>query len=1399
MRQLFRNIPLLLSLFLILPIVSFSSPPSLRFKTIARSEGLSNSTVECILQDSKGFIWIGTRDGLNKYDGYEITVYKMNPKNANSLSDNYVRYIYEDRQNNLWIGTSNGLNLFNRHNGTFTRYKHRNNESRTLSNNQVNCIYEDNENNLFISTYGGGLNRLNRRKGTFSVIHDPMSKNVYDNFVTYIFQDSNRNLWVATEGGLKIYKNGNLHNYSLFKDPEINITVITEDRHSNLWIGTTDNGLYRFNLKMHDLKCYSHNEKDFSSISSNTIRDVLIDKKGNIWVGCTNGGLNLLLPTKNSFYRYSGNDVYNSGALLQKTVSTLYEDRQGNLWIGTHRGGVKLLTPKSQKFELFQWDKDKNSLSYNDVKAFYEDSYDNLWIGTDGGGLNKFNHMDGSFKHFRFNPYNPNSLSSDAVLDIVESPEKKLWVGTWGGGLNLLDPKTGKIKRFLNKPVDNNSISSNYITKLLKDRQGNIWVGTYYGGLNILNRQKNTFTRMTTDPKNQSSLYGNNIISLIEDLKGNLWIGTDDGGLNCYDISTNKFRHYFHNEERTPNIEVIFCDSKGRLWVGQSGLYLYNAAEDKFILYSENTVLRTVQIKGMLEDRKGNLWISTTDGLIRFNPDRCSLKRFNKEDGLQGEEFEANACLKTKYGEMYFGGLNGFNVFNPDNIIINKFKPPVYLTGLQIFNKRVTLNDPQSPLKADINFAREINLTYKQSTFSISFAALNFTSSGNNQYAYKLEGFDLDWNYIGQERKASYTNVEPGEYTFLVKAANNDGIWNDQATAIKIIISPPFWQTLWFRVLIVIIILYVAYQLFNFLKRLEMEKLEKAKKDELHQIQLQFFTNISHELRLPLTLILGRLENLVQEIPSLSTGHNFRSLVKNTNRLMNLINELMDFRKVNSQAIVLKVALSNPNLFLDEITEEFFEPAYEKNIVFRVKKAILTKDEIWFDRQILEKIILNLIHNAIKYTPAEGKIGVDLSIGNRVLPGMFKNEFIIDNGYKAKKNLIIRVFDTGIGISKDSLKLLFERYYRITESHVGSGIGLAFVKSLVTLHKGNIYVYSERNKGTEIVITIPCSREDYQECEIWKGSDSPIGARLESIVPVLDFRGQEPFVNPPIPELNQGNIKKHILVVEDNVEMRELLRERLEPYYHITEADNGADGLKKAKEEFPDLIISDIMMPTMDGIDFCKALREDIETSHVPFLFLTAKDAVQSKIEGIDSGADYYFSKPINFNYLLLTIRNIFERREKLKEHYSKDHHLEIRELVHSQVDKQFMDNLLEIVDRHIKDPNLDADMVSREIGMSKTKVYNKIKAITGSSTGEFIRTVRLKKAVEIMTNEDVLIADVMFRVGMQTQSYFSKVFKKEFGKSPTQFLQDISPDRKKKALKDNASCRINRVRKAEI
>jgi len=1361
-------------ILLLLPpatLVSQGQAPKLRFTHISNEQGLSNSTIETIFQDSRGFIWFGTRDGLNRYDGSELIVYRNIPSDTTSLSDDYIRCIYEDKQHTLWIGTINGLNRFNLGSNNFTRLKHRDRDNTSLGNNLVTSLAEDAQGSLYVGSFGGGLQRIDPVANRFTTIQDHL-------FINCLHQDRNGHLWTGTQTGLYRldtqtgFTQGSGSFVHIPNPAKTNpsgdiITAIGEDRQGDLWLGTEDDGLFLFDPVQNTHIRYSHSDKQPGSLGSNLIRCLLVDKKGQLWAGGINGGLNLFDAPARLFFHYE-NEPGNSSGLSQRTISALFEDRQGNIWIGTHRGGINIYSPGLEKFNLFRQESSPSSLGYNDVKAFCEDRDGNIWVGTDGGGLDLFSRDKRSFRHYRYDPFKDNSIGSDAVLDVMQDKKGNTWVSTWGGGLELLH-KDGTFTRYQNNPADSHSISSNFVQKTFEDYEGRLWVATYYGGLNLFDPVKKVFTRMVSDPTGKTRLTGRNIVSIMEDREGHIWIGTDDGGLNCYHQATRHFTHYFDKGEKMPDLRVLFTDNKGRFWVGQKGLYLFDPSRDSFSLYTDKAGLSEEFIKGITEDESGALWIATSNGLTQFNPDNYSFKKYNTGDGLQGLEFEANACLRTKDGEMYFGGINGFNSFYPAGIRANPFIPPVYITGFQLFNQKVRVGGQGSPLKEDISLSKEITLSYKQSTFSLSFSALNFTSPENNSYAYMLDGVEKTWNYVGKEKKSVYTNLAPGEYTFRVKASNNDGVWNEDGASIRIIITPPFWKTTWFTTLLILLAIAGLYAFYKHRTKLKIRQLEETKRLEMHRVQMQFFTNISHEFRTPLSLILGPLEKLMKENVRPGLQHYYDLMYRNTQRLLDLINELMDFGKLESGALKLAVMKGNLPTFLDEIAEEFRDWALQKEIHFTIEKTSIQQDT-WFDRQILEKILLNLLHNSFKYTRPGGSTHLEVLSSLENFRPSFAGELILKNEFRGKTYAYIRVADTGIGISRESLPHLFERYYRITDSHLGSGIGLAFVKSLALLHKGDIYVYSERLKGTEIIIGIPVDRTDYTTEERREDNAPVTGVRLETLTT------GEPHSS--LADASDSQPADAVLLVEDNEELRQFLKDSLATHYKVIEAVNGLEGLAKAKEYHPGFIISDVIMPGMDGIQLCKAIKQNIDTSHIPFLMLTARTALASQVEGLDSGADYYFSKPLNMDLLLLTVRNRFEQSARLKQRYARESNIEAMELVNSEKDKEFMTRLLEVIDTQLVNPDFDIEYLCQEMGMSRTSLYQKIKNISHQSIGDFIRTIRLKRAVQIMTHEDVSLTEVMYRIGIQTQSYFTKAFKKEFGKTPTQFMQEIRPPR---------------------
>lgn len=1413
---------------------------NLTFEQIDIRNGLSSNVVYCVIQDQFGFMWFGTEDGLDKYDGYKFTKFDIGPEGGQFISNSRINALCEDRFGYIWIGTDGGgLNRYNPDTETITYFYSDPEDPESLSGNKILSVIEDHDGIIWIGT-SNGLNKLiqNNPDDTVKFIRfkhipgDPASLNSNRIFCLYV--DKSNNLWIGTEdnglslvtpsgrSGQKIrckhYNSDPLNNSSLSND---GVFSIFQDHTGILWIGTGD-GLNKFYYNIpgeQERFIQYHNDPDnISTLSDNKVYSILEDSKQNLWIGTIGGGLNLLIQEDmsdpdNYKFKHFTYDPLNPESLFSNTIYSLYETPPGVLWFTTNNDGIGKMDLNRHKFyHLKHIPGNPNSLSNQVVKAILEDKKGNIWFGTWGGGLTRYHKNTGKFVHYVHDPDNSNTISHDMVQAIIEDMNGNLWIGTVGGGLNKFDPKTETFTRYSKEFGNENSLICDDVWSLFPGRDGStIWIGTYEG-LEKFDFRRNKFTHYYNIPDNPQSLIFNDIRALFEDRSGYLWVGTAGGGLDRLDIKNGIFAHHSHDPQHPASISnnsiySIFEDRSGILWVGTLGGGLNKVVTDsagyiQFIHYRKSDGLANDVVKSVLEDDYGFLWISTTNGLSRFDSETGECKNYSVSDGLLDNIFNLGACCKTRDGEIYFGGVSGVNYFRPEDIKDNTFVPPVYITDFRISNKPVLVDqeiDGKVLLSKSIIKTNEINLTHKHEVISFEFTALSYTSQDKNQYGYMLEGLEADWIYTGSNgRYVTYSNLAPGSYSFRVKASNNDGVWNETGTSVIIHISPPVWLTVWAFIVYGIIIAGLFYLARRFARNrkllkeeLRLEREEHRRKVELNQMKLRFFTNISHEFRTPLTLIIGPIQKLLYSDSELSPYDRrslYRILNRNANHLLQLINQLMDFRKAEQEQMKLTVSQGDIIAEIRKITDSFKSYAEKRKIelnIFSTAENLIT----WYDPDKVEKILSNLLSNAFKYTPIGGKVEVFISMcshdESRLLANVLRT---MKDQNVSQEFLCIEIRDTGIGIDEKEFEKIFERFYQVDHKgkfdNPGTGIGLALVKKIVELHYGKIEVKSKVGTGSSFFVYLPVGNIFFKEEELEKKAELSVLPEERSDISSIpdddsysEKENSKKYKN--IHYRITGTMKRYkhqaplIVIIEDNPDLRSFLKEDLEKKYSVLEAENGIVGLDLATRKNPDLIISDIIMPEMDGLEFCRKLKTDIRISHIPVILLTARSTLEHQLEGLETGADAYLTKPFQMKHLFALIQNILENRQRLRKKFSKEAIVSPKDVTITSVDEKFLKKALDIVEKNISDPYFSVDKFASEMGYSHVQLFRKLKAICDMAPNEFVRNIRLKKAAQLLICEKSTVGEVLYKVGFNNRSYFNRCFRHFFGTSPVEYVQN--------------------------
>jgi two-component system sensor histidine kinase/response regulator len=1325
------------------------TPEQITFSYISINEGLSQSTVFSIDQDKRGNMWFATYDGVNKYDGYAFTVYQHNEDDPNSIANDISRIVKTDSQGRVWIGTRDGLSRYDEEKDIFQNFFYEKNGKHL----QVNGIEEISPEQLLIST-PEGLIMFDIKESKF--IDDSFSTAMHKTIASTLYRQGDQiYIGTSTDG---------LYTYSITQKtfekviPILGtkqIQAILQQSPTRIWVATEGAGLFLINPKTKEIKNYLHSPSNPKSISSNYIRSLAMDSQNRLWIGTFND-LNIYHEGTDSFASYSSNPVEN-GSLSQRSVRSIFMDSQGGMWLGTYFGGLNYYHPIRNRFKNIRNIPYKNSLSDNVVSCIVEDKDKNLWIGTNDGGLNLYNPITQRFTSYTLQEdESARGIGSNNIKAVYVDEKKSLvYIGTHAGGLSILHRNSGQVENFNQR---NSQLVNENVYAILPDGEGNLWLGTL-SALVRFNPEQRSFTTIEKE-KDGTPVVSKQITTLFRDSHKRLWIGGEEGvsvfqqeGLDIQKASilpVSNVTKLFTN--------CIYEASNGIIWVGtREGFYCFNEKDKQIKRYNTTNGLPNNVVYGILEDSFGRLWLSTNRGISCFNPETEKFRNFTESDGLQSNQFNTASYCRTSVGQMYFGGINGITTFRPELLLDNPYTPPVVITKLQLFNKVVRPDDETGILTKNISETKSITLKSWQTAFSIEFVVSNYISGQHNTFAYKLEGYDKEWYYLTDSRTVSYSNLPQGTYQFLVKAANSDGKWNPIPTALEIIVLPIWYKTWW--ALLIFFATFAGFITFVFRffwmrksmeAQLEIERRDKEHQEEINQMKMRFFINISHELRTPLTLILTPLQEIINKISDRWTRNQLEYIQRNANRLLHLVNQLMDYRRAELGVFELKAKKGNAHQLIQDNFLFYDKLARHKKITYTLHSELEDK-EVLFDANYLELIVNNLLSNAFKYTESGQSITVTL-----------KEE----NGW-----LLLQVSDTGIGIPINKQGKIFERFYQIESEHVGSGIGLSLVQRLIELHHGRIELDSEENKGSTFSVYLPQDLSVYKPSELASNNEQNEEEQVYSTnSKAMYFIDTEKVENESV---ESGDKKRGtILIVEDNNEIRRYLSNGLADLFNTLEAGNGEEALEKLKDNEVDVIVTDVMMPVMDGIKLCKNVKQNIRTCHIPVIILSAKTDIKDQMEGLQMGADDYIPKPFSLAILTTKIQNMMRTRRRMLDKYAKSLEVEPEKITFNAMDEALLKRAMAIVEKNMDNIEFSTDEFAKEMNMSRSNLHLKLKAITGESTIDFIRKIRFNEAAKLLKDGRYTVAEVSTMVGFNTPSYFATSFKKYFGCLPTEYIK---------------------------
>ncbi|MFM7021526.1 MAG: two-component regulator propeller domain-containing protein [Flavobacteriales bacterium] len=1403
-------------LFLLLAhVLVFGQPEKYKIYSITKEDGLISDYIESVYRDSYGFLWVANVEGLNRLDGSNFKKYRHSDQDSTSLSNNIVYSILQDSEKRLWFGTNSGLNLYDRERDCFVHITLAK-PGETVC---INVVKEDSKKHLWLGTSYGLCDFDPATRKYVWYHHDSKnSSSISDNNILGLSIDSHSNLWIGTfNGGVNKMTIGTRKFTHYFHEEDNAQTIcsnkirtILADHNDNIWIGSFESGVTLMNNKGAVIRHYSDfSDKEHPSATRDAVISIYEDKNNNVWVGSDNE-LVYYLDSKRKVFVPFKNSPYKKFDLHCLSVSSMFEDNDGNLWFGTHGYGL-FYTSRSKNVFRFYHKKDNTSdgLNHDFTSAFYEDKKGNVWVGTDGGGLTLFEPSTGNFTSFTTD----NGLSSNAILEIKEDKNGKLWLATWSGGLICFDPATRKSISYTNDPKNINSIIFNNIKSIIIE-DSIIWIGTHGEGVCVMDLKTKQFIHHKNNKTYPFDMKTPSWINhMFKDSKGRIWISSFDG-LFVYDRK--KMHKFVHQEDpgsiSSNDVNMVTEDLKGNIWVvtESGGLEMFDEKTQSFQHFGEKYKMPQT-LKAIVFDNNGVLWLSSNEGLIAFNPQSKKIDRYDVSDGLQGNFFFLKSVLKGRNGDLYFGGTNGFNVFNPDKVGLNAAISPLYLTDLYIFDEIQKPGGKDSPLEREINFTETLTLSHDQSFFSIGFTSLNLSSSDKTEFAYKLEGLHDEWIAIHGDRKISFTDLDPGTYVLKIKRGLPDSDDDHADKELRIVILPPWWKTTLFKLFLVVLVIggvtLFFYARLNAIrkrnkqlrievanrtreltdtnvillerneeikiqnKKLEAYNEEITKQSErilkqqseilvknqeleetvneltkLNQTKNKFFSILAHDLKshvYALTSISNLLKKKLPVIEKESVSEYVDSIDKSSNSIYQLLINLLDWARTQSKNIPYSPAGVNVYELITKNGTLMEQQFRNKSLALEVK--IDPTQYIYADYPMIDAVVRNLLGNSIKFTAPGGRIIVESEeVGDEIL---------------------IRIQDTGVGMTKEQIDNAFRidknASSRGTAGETGTGLGLIIIREFLETNKGSIQIESEPGKGSTFTVRVPRFRSAVPLEGSGISKPHPAGVTIV-----------EHSLQKKLTEEKMLKIKgKRVLIVEDNSELRSFLRLLLSDVFTVFEAENGEEGLKLAAECQPTVIITDMIMPVMNGLEFCAEIKKSKTTSHIPVIMLTGQSDEESQLSGYEAGAEVYLMKPVNQDILFQVILNFIQNQEKIRQKILNTNDLYPEDVIINKLDEEFLNEIIAFIEKNMSDTGLDSKMICEHMGISRTVLYSKFKSITGQGVQEFIKSVRLKKSLKLLFERRLTISETGYEVGFSSPSYFIRCFTQQYGMPPKEYI----------------------------